>query len=71
MTDEFKITNIKTLFTHFADADNDTGWYMYEKSFKKAIKRRDKEIIKFLKWHTGLPISTEMLDELRRKLNEC
>ncbi|GJQ43771.1 MAG: hypothetical protein JETCAE03_32690 [Ignavibacteriaceae bacterium] len=62
------ITKTEDLFNEFADADNDSGWYLYEKSFKKAIKKRSNEIVEFFKWHTGIPVSTEMLEELKVKL---
>jgi hypothetical protein len=65
---EPQITKTKDLFNEYADADNDQGWYLYEKSFKKAIKKRSDEIVEFFKWHTGIPISTDMIDELERKL---
>jgi hypothetical protein len=63
-----KIKSTNDLFYEFADGDNDNGWYIYQKSFMRAFKKRNKEIIKFLSYHTGIPISTEMIEKLQRKL---
>ena len=63
-----KIMSTKDLFYKFADGDNDNGWYIYQKSYMKAFKKRNNEIIRFLKYHTGIPISTEMIEKLQRKL---
>jgi len=63
-----KITKTIDLFNKFAQAENDEGWYCYYSGFKKAIKKRNKDIIKFLKYNTGIPISTDMIETLERKI---
>jgi len=64
-----KITKMIDLFNEFAQAENDDeGWYMYYSGFRKAFKKRNKEIIGFLKYNTGLKIDAEMITNLTEKL---